>query len=194
MVFNYDFGLGFFYSYAHISGGDDDDYHPVLPLSMETALMKILMKKNTQVILLSLLVMAGLSKPLLKLYKIDSEILTALNFSPGTLVFSNFRFFSEIRMVFYFPQGTVNVPVSSVIETGSNLYSGKMKYSLIYMDHVFTEEQAKKVARFYLCENKINSPLLKNRGEPLSIRIEYVDRKNGRTIMARTYYCAKESP
>lgn len=142
------------------------------------------------IIVLTLLVLIGITKPLLRLLNIETpEELIALNISPGSIVFSNYRFFSEIKILFEYKERIEQVPISVIIDTGSDLYSGKMKYSLLYMDHIFSKWMASQVAEFYLCSGRINGLRELFPEKPISIRIEYVNRQSGTVKMVRKYLC-----
>ena len=153
-------------------------------------------KNKIQLILLTLIVILGITKPLLKLYGFNIASLNVLNLSPGSLVFSDIRFFTEIRVYFVINNQKVAVPTSAIIDTpGTDLYKGKMKYSLLYMDHIFPQKiLAARVARFYLCDDRLPTIKELNLGKPQAVRIEYVDRENGNIKMVRYYSCQNEGP
>lgn len=154
------------------------------------------LKYKIQIFLLVLLVTVGIAKPLLKLSGSNIYTLNMLNLSPGSIVFSDIRFFTEIRVFFIVNNKKVQIPTAAIIDTpGTDLYKGKMKYSLLYMDHIFPKKKmATNVARFYLCGDKLSTINELNLGKPQAVRIEYVDRENGKIKMLRYYNCQNEGP
>lgn len=147
-----------------------------------------------KIFLLSVLVLLGLTKPLMRLTGFQTNTLNVLNLSPGSIVFSDFRFFTFIKLTFLYPDKEVSVPTAAIIDTPeTDLYRGKLKYSLLYMDHIFPKRRlSENVARFYFCHDRLSTLKELSITPPMAVRIEYVDRQTNETRMERKYSCNEE--
>ncbi|MFZ3229637.1 MAG: hypothetical protein WA160_05500 [Pseudobdellovibrio sp.] len=143
-----------------------------------------------RVLLLSILVIVGVSRSFLSFAHIKSEWLTASSFSPLLNVFTNKSFFSKISLYYLYDKNKIEIPIEQIINSNSSdIYSGKIKYNVFFMTNILTPGLAEVTARLYFCNKKIKIDILQSQTPPDSIEIELTNRLNGEVIKNVRYSC-----
>ena len=138
------------------------------------------------------LVLIGISRPVFSRINVTADWITLLSVSPLTHVFSSHHFFTKIRVFLQYDGHQDEVPWHELFDLsneGVNIYSGKMRYNLFFMESTLGERQARAVARFFFCDPDERASLLKGRRAPLSIRILYENRADGKALKDVHYTC-----
>lgn len=139
---------------------------------------------------ISALVCLGILFPIIHSLKIRSEFATVLNSSPHHTVFATYPFFSQVNIrIQYENQQTLTNTME--IYKSTNMYSGKLIYSLFYKKAVFVKPIIRdRLIAWYFCNQKTFATELTYLGPVQSIGIEYKHRRTSEIMESRQVTCA----
>lgn len=142
--------------------------------------------------MLVVLVLIGVSRPFLARMGVASQDLTALSLSPMTHVFSSHHFFSKIHFFFEYDDRQDEVMWKELFnfsDGGVNIYTGKMRYNLFFMESALGDEQALALARYFFCSKNGKPSLFSDRQPPRSVRVLYESHFDGKVLKDVRYSC-----
>lgn len=139
-----------------------------------------------------ILVLIGVLRPLIGYVHMRSEEFESLSVSPMIYVFSTYHFFTRIRFAIGYHDGVADLGMDDLFhktEEAANIYSGKQRYSLIFMNQVLGERMNRALAKYYFCDDRIESQALHALVPIRGVEIRYESRITGKVLRRATYSC-----